>query len=49
MIIQYIYCISLTGYQCSRRGGIVRVTLEGEDRVIFGGPCTTIFTSNILV
>ena len=38
----------LTGFQCSARGGVVRVTVNG-DRVILGGHAVHIFSGNLLV
>ena len=38
---------TLTGYQASKRGGIVNVTLK-DDRVLLSGPCTTTIKSKIL-
>jgi PhzF family phenazine biosynthesis protein len=37
----------LTGYQCSERGGIVRVRVEG-DRVVLGGQAVTVMRSELL-
>jgi len=39
---------SLMGFQCSARGGLVRVALKG-DRVILGGHAVHIFSGNLLV
>ncbi|MEN6610933.1 MAG: PhzF family phenazine biosynthesis protein, partial [Methanoregulaceae archaeon] len=39
---------SLTGYQCSARGGTVRVTVRG-DRVILGGNAVSVFSGRLLV
>jgi PhzF family phenazine biosynthesis protein len=38
---------TLTGFQCSARGGLVRVTLDG-DRVILGGHAVHIFSGKLL-
>ena len=38
----------LMGFQCSARGGLVRVTLDG-DRVILGGHAVHIFSGTLLV
>ena len=40
---------TLTGYQCSRRGGFVKVHLTPEDRVILSGDCATVIESTLLV
>jgi predicted PhzF superfamily epimerase YddE/YHI9 len=37
---------SMTGYQASRRGGVVRVRLEG-DRVVLGGRAVTVMRGNL--
>jgi PhzF family phenazine biosynthesis protein len=39
---------TMTGYQCSARGGSVRVTL-GDGRVILGGKAVAVFSGNLLV
>ena len=39
---------SLVGFQCSARGGLVHVTLNGE-RVILGGHAVHVFSGNLLV
>jgi PhzF family phenazine biosynthesis protein len=38
----------LVGFQCSDRGGLVRVTLNG-DRIILGGHAVHVFSGNLLV
>jgi PhzF family phenazine biosynthesis protein len=38
---------SMTGYQASARGGVVRVTLAGE-RVLLGGQAVTVMTGELL-
>jgi PhzF family phenazine biosynthesis protein len=38
---------NLTAYQASARGGVVRVTLQG-DRVLLGGQAVTVMTANLL-
>ncbi len=38
----------MTGFQCSRRGGTVRVTVAGE-RVVLGGKAVAIFSGVLLV
>ena len=38
----------MTAYQASPRGGVVRVRLEGGDRVILGGQAVTVLRGELL-